>query len=99
MIIVDFCTGLAVAVVGSWRDAPVVEYLSRDAMVAEMEASIASFLETWLPRFQAESRPYLTVALGCTGGQHRSVYLAEWLGRAFRGRARVLTRHRALAGT
>lgn len=81
------------------RDAPVVEYLSRDAMVAEMEASIASFLETWIPRFQAESRPYLTVALGCTGGQHRSVYMAERLAARFRQDARwsVILRHRELS--
>ena len=83
----------------SGGDALVVEYLSPDAMVAEMEASIASFLETWIPRFQAESRPYLTVALGCTGGQHRSVYMAEKLADRFRQDARwsVILRHRELA--
>ena len=45
-----------------------------------------------------DNRSYLTVAIGCTGGQHRSVYFADWLGREFRDRARVLIRHRTLAG-
>ena len=56
------------------------------------------FLDTWLPRFESETRSYVTVAFGCTGGRHRSVYLAEKLAQHFRERDRedVLTYHREL---
>ena len=52
---------------------------------------------SWLPSFIRDSRSYLTVAVGCTGGQHRSVCITEWLAREFAGRARVLIRHRELS--
>jgi UPF0042 nucleotide-binding protein len=58
---------------------------------------IQGFLETWIPQFEAENRSYLTVAIGCTGGRHRSVYVAEQLAAHFRGaREAVLVRHREL---
>ena len=56
-----------------------------------------AFLARWLPDVRRDNRNYLTVAIGCTGGRHRSVYLAERLARAFSADARVLVRHRGLA--
>jgi UPF0042 nucleotide-binding protein len=58
---------------------------------------ISRFLDDWLPHYVLDNRHYLTVAIGCTGGQHRSVYLVEALARRFRLTERVLVRHRALA--
>jgi UPF0042 nucleotide-binding protein len=78
------------------RDAPVVAFLEAEPEVLRMRDDIARFVGTWLPAYIRDSRNYLTVAIGCTGGQHRSVYLAEWLGRAFFGQARLLVRHREL---
>jgi RNase adapter protein RapZ len=79
------------------RDAPVIRYLDGNALVREMEEDLAGYLERWLPRFENDQRTYLTVAIGCTGGQHRSVYMVEKLAARFRGRfADVLVRHREL---
>ena len=80
------------------RDTAVQAFLEASPAVMRMSASIAGFLETWLGHFQAEGRRYLTVSIGCTGGQHRSVYLAETLADRFRGRAglSVSVRHREL---
>jgi len=78
------------------RDAPVADYLQAQPEVSEMLAQIESFLARWLPAFQADQRSYLTVAIGCTGGQHRSVYLVQQLAQRFRGRAVTLIRHREL---
>ena len=61
-----------------------------------MYADIHHFVSTWLPEYARDNRNYLTVAIGCTGGQHRSVYLAERLRRAFTSQYQVLTRHREL---
>jgi UPF0042 nucleotide-binding protein len=62
-----------------------------------MHNDIQRFIATWLPAYRRENRLYLSVGIGCTGGQHRSVYLAERLARAFAGQVpRVLVRHRAL---
>lgn len=80
------------------RDQPVIDFLEGQAEVQRMRGDIARFVGDWLPAYIADNRNYLTVAIGCTGGQHRSVYLAEALGREFAGRARVLVRHRTLAG-
>jgi len=81
------------------RDAPVIRFLETDPLVQEMEGDLTGYLERWLPRFEADQRTYLTVAIGCTGGQHRSVYMVERLGAHFRGRfADVLVRHRELDG-
>jgi UPF0042 nucleotide-binding protein len=80
------------------RDQPVVEFLEGEAEVVRMRDDIGRFVGDWLPAYIRDNRSYLTVAIGCTGGQHRSVYIAEWLGREFAQRARVLVRHRSLAG-
>jgi UPF0042 nucleotide-binding protein len=79
-------------------DAPVVDYLQRAPIVAELIDDIERFIDKWLPSYHADNRHYLTVAIGCTGGQHRSPYVVERLAARFaaRGRERVLTRHRRL---
>ena len=79
------------------RDAAVAEYLENIPEVKKMSDDIRNFIETWLPSFVADNRSYLTVALGCTGGQHRSVYLAEKLARHFKSNQQVLLRHRELS--
>ena len=78
------------------RDAPVAAYLEAQPEAAEMLGQIERFLQRWLPAFEDDQRSYLTVAIGCTGGQHRSVYSAEWLARRFEGRHATLLRHREL---
>ena len=78
------------------RDAPVIAFLEERAEVQKMGNDIRHFLTAWLPSYVADGRHVLTVSIGCTGGQHRSVYLAEWLGRNFAGHNRVLVRHRSL---
>ena len=62
---------------------PVAEYMERHDEVHAMYEELRRFLETWLPRFEREDRTYLTVALGCTGGMHRSVYLVNRLATHF----------------
>lgn len=79
-------------------DRPVAQFLEEQEDVCRMRDDIARFIGEWLPAYIRDNRNYLTIAIGCTGGQHRSVYFAEWLGRHFRDRARVLVRHRTLAG-
>ena len=78
------------------RDPEVARFLEEQGEVRKMAEDIRGFLAEWLPAFVRDNRSYLTVAVGCTGGQHRSVYLAEWLAGQFRDRARVLVRHRAI---
>lgn len=79
-------------------DSDVVNFLESHFMVEQMFSDIKIFLETWIPQFEAENRNYVTVAIGCTGGQHRSVYLVERLAAYFlRNRPNVLRRHRELA--
>ena len=78
------------------RDAAVIAFLDAEAEVLRMRDDIARFIAAWLPCYIRDNRSYLTVGIGCTGGQHRSVYFAEWLGNEFRGQARVLVRHREL---
>lgn len=78
-------------------DEPVVDFLQDQPEVAEMEADIRNYLTRWLPRFAANNRSYLTIAIGCTGGQHRSVYLCERLFRHFSEHYdTVQVRHREL---
>jgi len=77
-------------------DAPVIGYLEAQPEVGEMLGQIEAFLARWLPAFEQDQRNYLTVAIGCTGGQHRSVYFVETLARRFRARAGTLVRHREL---
>ncbi|HEC84384.1 MAG TPA: RNase adapter RapZ [Thioploca sp.] len=80
------------------RDAAVVNFLQREPKVQQMREHLIGFLETWIPQFVAESRSYLTVAIGCTGGQHRSVYLTEQLAQYFSQLSYgVLVRHRELS--
>jgi UPF0042 nucleotide-binding protein len=79
------------------QDAVVVEYLGRDEGVQRWLADVGALLGRWLPEIVRENRSYVTVAIGCTGGRHRSVYLAERLAESFRGSWRVLVRHRGLA--
>lgn len=80
-------------------DAPVAAFLDAQEPVQRFRDDIRAFLERWLPDVELDNRSYLTVAIGCTGGRHRSVYLAERLAEAFRGRWNVLVRHRGLAAT
>jgi RNase adapter protein RapZ len=78
------------------RDAPVAAFLDAKPDVAEMLLQIRTFLQRWLPAFEDDQRSYLTVAIGCTGGQHRSVYSVEQLARHFQGQYATLVRHREL---
>ncbi|MEI7612108.1 MAG: RNase adapter RapZ [Betaproteobacteria bacterium] len=78
------------------RDLSVISFLEAEAEVLRMRDDIARFVDTWLPCYVRDNRSYLTVGIGCTGGQHRSVYFAEWLGCHFQDKARVLVRHREL---
>ena len=79
-------------------DAPVASYLEAQAEVVAMFSHIEQFLSAWLPALARDHRSYVTVAIGCTGGQHRSVYLVEKLARAFGARWTTLRRHRELEG-
>ena len=79
------------------RDKAVIEYLDNTRSVQQMFGDIRDFLDRWLPGFVADNRSYLTIAIGCTGGQHRSVYLAEKLADYFEHQQQVLVRHRELA--
>jgi len=77
-------------------DAPVIEFLEAQTEAMRMLDDIGRFIETWLPAYIRDNRSYLTVAVGCTGGQHRSVYFTEQLATRFRNIVRVLVRHRNL---
>lgn len=79
------------------RDQPVIDFLEKIPEVGSMAEDIRQFIARWLPAYQRDNRSYLTVAIGCTGGQHRSVYIAEWLARRFADQARVMVRHRTAA--
>ena len=78
-------------------DSAVCDFLDPIEDVQGMLGDIGDFVGRWLPRFQRDNRAYLTVAIGCTGGQHRSVFMVERLAKRFESQARVLTRHRQLA--
>lgn len=78
------------------KDEPVIAFLDTQAHVAELLADIRTFVEKWLPAFKNDNRSYLTVAIGCTGGQHRSVYMVEQLAKHFKTTEHVLLRHREL---
>ena len=80
------------------RDDQVARFLEQHPQVLEMLEDIRRFLQRWIPSFETEGRNYLTVAVGCTGGRHRSVYFIESLTERFHeAGARVLTRHRELS--
>ncbi len=76
------------------RDGPVIDFLNAQPSALELYADIRNFIEKWLPSFKTDNRSYLTVALGCTGGQHRSVYMAEQLAAYFQASEKVVLRHR-----
>ena len=79
------------------QDEPVINFLKNDPMVMEMLNDVATFVEKWLPRFESAQRSYMTIAIGCTGGQHRSVYICKTLGEYFADKlTRVQVRHREL---
>lgn len=79
-------------------DEPVIRFLEDQDEVDKMFEDICNFLETWLPSFEREQRAYITIAIGCTGGQHRSVYLADRLARHFSAsKTRTQVRHRELS--
>lgn len=80
------------------RDKPVQDFLESDQSVHDMFCHIRDFLTHWIPEFEASNRTYLTVAVGCTGGQHRSVYLTERLTEHFNSKRQgVISRHRELS--
>ena len=79
------------------RDAQVIEVLGRDPAVVRWLDDVRGLLARWLPEIVRENRSSVTVAIGCTGGRHRSVYLVERLAEAFRKDWSVLVRHRGLA--
>ena len=77
-------------------DAPVAEFLRATPDAMHMLEDINRFITDWLPAFERDNRSYLTVAIGCTGGRHRSVFFVETLSARFRERTRTLARHREL---
>jgi len=78
------------------QDVLVKDFLNKQSNVLEMLQDIRVYIEKWLPCFITDNRSYLNVAIGCTGGQHRSVFFVEQLSRHFKSHQRVLTRHREL---
>ncbi|MCP5157591.1 MAG: RNase adapter RapZ [Ectothiorhodospiraceae bacterium] len=79
------------------RDAEVRRFLESQPAVEDVVWQVTGLLERWIPAFEADNRAYLTVAIGCTGGQHRSVYIAERLAEHFRSRRPgVMVRHREI---
>jgi UPF0042 nucleotide-binding protein len=78
------------------RDPEVARYLEAQPEVAVMLGQIDNFVRHWLPQLRSDQRAYLTVCVGCTGGQHRSVYISETLGQRFRREVTTLVRHREL---
>ena len=84
------------------RDAPVANFLQQQPVVAYMQADISKFVSKWLTALARDHRSYVTIAIGCTGGQHRSVYLVEQLAAAFAAQKQnggqwvTLKRHREL---
>ncbi|NLC23390.1 RNase adapter RapZ [Oxalobacter vibrioformis] len=79
------------------KDEPVRQFLEAQPEVGDLLTDIRQFVEKWLPSYKRDHRSYLTVALGCTGGQHRSVYMIEELARYFSQSETVLVRHRNLS--
>ena len=80
------------------RNEKVIAFLDAQPAVNEMLESLTDFFAQWIPAFENDNRAYLTVAIGCTGGNHRSVYVAERLAAEFRaGRSAVLVRHRDMS--
>ena len=80
----------------SGRDLPVAQFLAEQPEADELLGQIEVFMRRWLPVLAADQRGYVTVAIGCTGGQHRSVYMVEQLGRRFADHGATVIRHREL---
>jgi UPF0042 nucleotide-binding protein len=80
------------------RDKPVMNFIEAQPDAMKMLDDIHRFVADWLPAYIRDNRSYLTVAIGCTGGQHRSVYFVEQLAQRMASNVRVLVRHRTLAG-
>lgn len=82
----------------SGKDKAVQDFLTADELVNKYQLQVMSFIDTWLPRFEAETRSYLTIAFGCTGGRHRSVFMAEALAKHCNalGHDKVMVYHREL---
>lgn len=79
------------------KDKPVADFLHDEGDVLDMFNDISAFLDRWVPRFEEDNRSYLTIAIGCTGGQHRSVFLVDKLAKRFKVQAlNVIVRHREL---
>jgi UPF0042 nucleotide-binding protein len=79
------------------RDQPVIDFFATNSQVKQMVDQIEQYLSRWIPQFEADNRSYLTVAVGCTGGHHRSVYVCEKLCESFqKQRDHVQVRHREL---
>jgi UPF0042 nucleotide-binding protein len=78
------------------KDEPVQEFLEKYPDVKDMQAQIQAFMNHWLPALEKDHRNYITVAIGCSGGQHRSVYLVEKLSQYFSAQWLTLKRHREL---
>ena len=78
------------------RDAPVQDYLRQSEEFVQMQLQIEGFLQQWIPAIERDHRSYVTVAIGCTGGQHRSVFMVEQLAQSFSAHWLTLKRHREL---
>lgn len=79
------------------RDKAVIEFLEQQEVALQYYQQLEDFLNNWVPRFRVDNRSYLSVAIGCTGGQHRSVYLIEKLARHLDGQlCKIIKRHREL---
>jgi len=80
-------------------DEPVQEFLGKQPLVNKFIWQIENLFETWMPHLERNNRSYLTIAIGCTGGQHRSVYIADQLAKRFSSDKKhtVHARHRELA--
>lgn len=79
------------------KDRPIIDFLSKEESVTQMLNDIEHFLDKWIPQFAADNRSYLTIACGCTGGHHRSVYIVEQLVKKFEAQGKqVIMRHRDL---
>jgi RNase adapter protein RapZ len=76
------------------RDAEVVEFLERETQAGLLVEDITRFLQRWIPRFILDQRASITVAIGCTGGRHRSIYMVHQLADAFASEYPVIVRHR-----
>ncbi len=78
------------------KDEPVINFLDSDKNVQQMSLDIINFLQSWIPYFIRDSRNYLTIGIGCTGGKHRSVYLSEKVSQHFQKSMSVAIRHREI---